>query len=674
MTRHRLSILLVAKSFAFQPVFALAQTPNDSKYGQQWYLEQVDAPTAWDTGTGSDDVIVAVLDTGVDLDHPDLKGNIWVNDDEESGNNVDDDDNGFVDDVYGWDFVQDDNAPVPSANGSEAAVSHGTLIAGLIGAKGNNAAGVAGVMWDVQIMSVRMLNASGSGDAVTAAKAVDYAVANGADVINLSFAGDNADKVLRTAIQRAYNAGVVVVAAMGNEGRDTDSVAVYPACLRDGDHDWVIGVASSDKRDEPSTFSNYGSTCTDLAAPGEDIYGLSYENKAQGFTSAYGGLWSGTSMASPLVAGAAALLRSAFPLLSVDNVRNAIKLSVDPLTGLTASQKAKYGAGRLNVAEALVIAATYASTTEAEEEVIEVAPETSETDSETTPLPNYPATNSIVLGASAGQSPIVTVANTDGTTTTSFLAYGASFMGGVNVAVGDVDGDGDEDVVTGPGNGGGPHVRAFTEDGALLGQFFPYATTSRGGSNVAVGDVDGDGTDEIITAVGEGVSQDIVAWTLGGVEKLRFTASAFAASTSLRVAAGDVTGDGKDEIIVSSGAGAAPKVAIYSSTGVYLLEFAPYATSFMGGVFVTTGDVDGNGTDEIITGTGDGGGPHVRIFTKIGAVVGSFFAFAETARHGVRVASVDVDGDGKAEIIVTSAIDSLMVRVLTASGTEVASW
>ena len=247
-------------------------------------------------------MIVAVLDTGVDLDHPDLKGNIWVNDDEESGNNVDDDDNGFVDDVYGWDFVQGDNTPVPSPSGSEAAVSHGTLIAGIIGARGNNAVGVAGVAWNVKIMSVRMLNAAGSGDAATAAKAVDYAVANGADVINLSFAGDNADKVLRLAVQRAYTAGVIVVAAMGNEGRDTDDVSVYPACLRDGDHDWVIGVASSDKRDTPSTFTNYGTNCTDLAAPGEDMYGLAYENKAQGFADAYGGLWSGTSMASPIVA------------------------------------------------------------------------------------------------------------------------------------------------------------------------------------------------------------------------------------------------------------------------------------------------------------------------------------------------------------------------------------
>lgn len=273
--RQFLALCAACSVFA-QPLAAFAQTPNDVKYGSQWYLEQVDAPSAWDTTTGSSDVVVAVLDTGVDLDHPDLKGNIWVNDDEEGGNNVDDDGNGFVDDVYGWDFVQDDNAPTPSANGSEAAVSHGTLIAGLIGAKGNNKMGVAGVAWSVKIMSVRMLNASGSGDSATAARAVDYAVANGADVINLSFAGDNADKVLRTAIQRAYNAGVVVVAAMGNDSRDTDSVAVYPACLKDGDHDWVIGVASSDKRDTPSTFSNYGNTCTDLTAPGEEIYGLSY--------------------------------------------------------------------------------------------------------------------------------------------------------------------------------------------------------------------------------------------------------------------------------------------------------------------------------------------------------------------------------------------------------------
>lgn len=660
-----------------QPLLAFAQTPDDRQYDAQWYLQQIGAPDAWDVTTGTDDVVVAVLDTGVDLDHPDLSGNIWINDDEESGNDVDDDGNGYIDDAYGWDFVQDDNDPTPNTNGSETAVSHGTLIAGIIGARGNNKSGVAGVAWNVRIMSVRMLNASGSGDAATAADAVDYAVANGADVINLSFAGDNTDRDLRQSIQRAYASGVIVVAAMGNESRDTDDVAVYPACLRDGDHDWVIGVASSDEDDTPSTFSNYGTTCTDLTAPGEEIYGLQYYDRNEGFADADGGMWSGTSMASPIVAGAAALLRSAFPLLSVDNVRNAIKLSVDPLTNLRPAQRHKYGAGRVNVAKALILAAEY-DTADAAVADEPVAPDTA-TDDDVT-VEDVPASSvrtsdaTVVTGATAGKAPTVIVARADGTDVATFDAYGTAFTGGVRVALGDVDGDGDADVVTGAGPGGGPHVRVFTETGALLGQFFPYATASRGGSEVATGDVDGDGTDEILTAVGAGVSRDVVAWSLRGEERLRIAVTAFDASVSLRVAAGDIDGDGKDEVIVSGGVGSTPKVAVYDDNGAYMLEFAPYGVNFLGGVFVTVGDIDGNGTDEIITGTGDGGGPQVRIFTRIGAVVGSFFAFDESTRHGVRVSTTDVDGDGKAEIVASPGPSMSLLRVLSAKGVEVHSW
>lgn len=672
-----LTVLAVA-AMCGQPVVAAAQTPDDRKYELQWYLEQIAAPDAWEVTTGSRDVVVAVLDTGVDLDHPDLSGNIWVNDDEESGNGVDDDGNGYVDDVYGWDFVQDDNNPTANTSGSDTAVSHGTLIAGIIGARGNNMIGVAGVAWNVRIMSVRMLNASGSGDAATAADAVDYAVDNGADVINLSFAGDNTDRALRDAIRRAYTSGVVVVAAMGNETRDTDDVAVYPACLRDGDSDWVIGVASSDTEDTPSEFSNYGANCTDLTAPGEDIYGLQFDDRDAGFADAYGGMWSGTSMASPIVAGAAALLRSAFPSLSVDNVRNAIKLSVDPLTGLRASQRHKYGAGRVNVAQALVLAEQYASTdavTNTEESPAEEEPADDEVvvvDVPTTVVRTDDAT--IVTGATAGKAPTVVVERADGTDVATFAAYAESFTGGVRVALGDVDGDGDADVVTGAGPGGGPHVRVFTETGALLGQFFPYDTATRGGSEVATGDIDGDGTDEIFTAVGAGVSRDVIVWSLQGEERLRIPVTAFDASVPLRIAAGDIDGDGKDEVIVTGGAGSAPKVALYDDNGAYLLEFAPYGANFTGGVFVATGDIDGNGTDEIITGTGDGGGPQVRIFTRIGAVVGSFFAFDESTRHGVHVAAVDVEGDGSAEIVASPGPGMTLLRIMTAKGAEIDAW
>lgn len=653
-----------------QPLFAYAKTPDDARYDEQWYLGAIDAETAWETTTGSRKIVVAVLDTGVDVDHPDLEDNLWVNDDELADNDVDDDGNGFVDDVYGWDFVQDDNNPSAQPYGSDAAISHGTVIAGIIGASGNNGIGVSGVLWDVQIMPVRMLNGSGSGTSAAAAQAVDYAVENGADVINLSFAGENADRVLRESIHRAYTAGVVVVAAMGNEATDTDDVAVYPACLRDGDSDWVIGVASSTITDGASDFSNYGSTCTDLAAPGEDIYGVMYYDTRGGFPDAYMGGWSGTSMASPIVAGSVALLLAAYPDLTVDEVRNALKLSVDPLV-LARGLRGKYGSGRLNVARALTVAAQYADAAPA------VADEDAEEDeAEDAAVVTPVDTNDVVVvtAASAGQSPLVSVHDAAGNVLLDFAAYGEGFRGGVHVAVGDVNGDGEADIVTGAGSGGGPHVRVFTTQGALLGEFFPYATTSRAGVEVATGDVNGDGIDEVLTVVGSGVSREVVASSYKGVEVLRFTASAFSTSAALRVAAGDVDGDGKDEIVVATGNGSAPIVAVYDDNGSYLLEFAPYAATFIGGVYVAMGDVNGDGKDEIVTGTGDGGGPHVRVFNRIGAVTHSFFAFDSASRHGVRVAAADMDGDGIAEIVAAPGPGMSDVRIFSASGVVTTSW
>lgn len=345
------------------PVSAFALVPNDTHYSNLWYLPHISADQAWDTETGSSDIIVAVLDAGIDLDHPDLAENIWKNQNEIPNNGIDDDLNGFVDDYNGWDFVDNDSSPVPSINASSLteAISHGSVIAGIIGAVGNNNEGLTGINWHVRIMSVRMLNNIGVGDSASTAHAVDYAVANGADVINLSFSGDTMDTALRDSLKRAYQAGVVTVAAMGNEGEDSDITPVYPACFGAlASEDWVIGVASTTKTDEKSSFSNYGSSCVDLSAPGENFYGISYNDPAIGLVDAYGNSWSGTSMAAPVVSGTVALILSHYPDITPANIRNILKLSVDPVV-LTQELSGKMGAGRVNVARALEYASIYAS-------------------------------------------------------------------------------------------------------------------------------------------------------------------------------------------------------------------------------------------------------------------------------------------------------------------------
>lgn len=374
--RLRLTAFL-AVAMLIAPSFLFAIEPNDPLYDELWYLENIDAPSAWDTATGSHEIIVAVLDAGIDLDHPDLQGNLWKNTGEIANNGIDDDGNGYIDDVDGWDFVDDDNDTNPDTGpgSDEEAIAHGSLISGIIGAVGDNAEGIVGVNWDVLMMPVRMLDKVGSGNSTDAADAIDYAVANGAKVINLSFSGDSNDPRLGQAVQDAYEAGVVIVAAMGNENQDTGIDAVYPSCYGENGEDWVIGVAATNQVDKKALFSNYGD-CVDISAPGTGIFGVSYLDEAEGM-SAYDGDWSGTSMAAPMVSGAAALILSVYPELTPEEVGNVLKLSVDPLN-LGPVFQGEMGSGKLNVSRALAIAAEFAAVHEEggqEEEVVSTSEE-----------------------------------------------------------------------------------------------------------------------------------------------------------------------------------------------------------------------------------------------------------------------------------------------------------
>lgn len=346
------------------PTSVFARTPNDPKYDEQWYLETVSAPAAWDTTTGSAQVVVAVLDSGMDLNHPDLENNLWTNPGEVADDGKDNDDNGFVDDVHGWDFVEDDNTATPTVEVgySEDGVAHGSVIAGIIGAVSNNGTGVAGMSWNVKIMPVRILDDYGSGTASAARKAIRYAIENGADVINLSFTGEDMDVSFEESVKRAYEANIPVVAAVGNlngGGLNLDETPLYPACFQEGDEDYVIGVGATDENDKKAEFSNYGSTCTDIAAPGVDIYNVMYQNAAWDFPTYYDGGWSGTSVASPVVTGAIALLKSVYPTMTVDAIRSVLQLSVDPLQDAT--YRSSMGSGRLNIARAFEIAPAFAA-------------------------------------------------------------------------------------------------------------------------------------------------------------------------------------------------------------------------------------------------------------------------------------------------------------------------
>ncbi len=235
-----------------------------------------------------------------------------------------------------------------------------------------------------------------------------------------------------------------------------------------------------------------------------------------------------------------------------------------------------------------------------------------------------------------------------------FLAYAPVFLGGVRVAVADVTGDGVPDIITAPGPGGGPDIRVF--DGktlALVREFFAYAPQFAGGVYVAAGDVNGDGTPDIITGAGAGGGPHVEVFSgKDGSLLLSFLAYAPEFAGGVEVAAGDINGDGKADIITGAGPGGGPHVEAFSGAdGALLASFMAYDPAFLGGVYVSAGDVNGDGRAEIITGAGAGGGPQVSVFSGTGVLLQSVMAFAPGFTGGVRVAAVDVNGDGRADLV-----------------------
>src|SRR5215211_692790 len=315
-----------------EPNYVLRVATSDPDFDRLWGLGKIGAPAAWGVTTGSPGVVVGVIDSGVDFSHHDLAGARWTNPPESCdacrSNGVDDDHNGYVDDWRGWDFAHGDNDPFDD-NG------HGTHVAGTIGAVGDNGVGVTGVNQHVSLMGLKFIGANGEGTAADAVSAILYASTMGADVTNNSYGGDGFSQAMLDAIRTADSRGSLFVAAAGNSFSDNDLDPVYPAGY---DVPNVVSVAASDENDDLAWFSNGGAESVDLAAPGVDIYS----------TWPGGGyrLESGTSMAAPHVAGAAALAKAAFPAATDVGLKALLLRSVDPVPWL---QGVVRTTGRLNV-------------------------------------------------------------------------------------------------------------------------------------------------------------------------------------------------------------------------------------------------------------------------------------------------------------------------------------
>ncbi|MBW2027839.1 MAG: S8 family serine peptidase [Deltaproteobacteria bacterium] len=246
-------------------------TPDDPSFPQQWGLTKIRAARAWDITRGAPTVIIAVIDTGVDYLHPDLEKNIWLNQQELNGSpGVDDDRNDFIDDINGWDFSgADENDPSDEDNDPMDVNGHGTHVAGVIGARGNNGIGIAGTAWDVRMMPLKVQADNGEYmESWAIMEALQYALDKGARIINCSFGGEAFEQSEYEAFRAVRDAGILVASAAGNDGVDTDANPNYPSSY---DLDNIISVAASDFEDNLASFSNYGKTSVDLLAPGVDI-------------------------------------------------------------------------------------------------------------------------------------------------------------------------------------------------------------------------------------------------------------------------------------------------------------------------------------------------------------------------------------------------------------------
>ncbi len=347
------------------PASAATVTPNDPYLNRQWYLRQIHAPEAWAVTTGTARVVVAVLDGGVDITHPELKENIWQNPTEVPGDGIDNDGNGFIDDIHGWNFMNNSPTVLPMVapgDQPEEVWSHGTFVASIIGAQGNNTIGIAGVAWQVRLMPLVVLDGSGFGNAQSVVDALHYAIEKRVDIINLSLSGTEYDQGLADALKEARDAGILVVAATGNNdinsaGVNIDDHPVYPVCM-DGNENAVFGVGGTDTLDQKAPYANYGSACTDIVAPAQEFFGArpSFRRPSDPSPTSANYLdgMTGTSLAAPLVSGAAALIKSVRPDFTAKELQEALLYTADPIEeNLTLEQRGRMGAGRLNVARAL---------------------------------------------------------------------------------------------------------------------------------------------------------------------------------------------------------------------------------------------------------------------------------------------------------------------------------
>lgn len=598
--------------------------PNDPHFKKQWYLNRIGFDYVWNREFRGSEVVVAVVDSGVDVYHPDLKGSIWFNHFEIEANGIDDDHNGFIDDVYGWNFVDNNADPrprvLPSSN--DDGLNHGTMVAGIIGAQINNDLGISGIAPRVKIMALRAVNERGEGKINDVIRAIDYAINNGADIINLSFTGSNYNKGFREAIERANRAGIIVVTAAGNNSANLDLDPLYPACFQGNEGERIlVSVSATDALDQKTNFSSYGRNCVDISAPGISFFSTSFFDSEKNEPLDYNGYWSGTSMSTAVISGSLALIKNINPKLNRSELLEVLFKSSDQLNLLNPDYQNSLGAGRVNL---------YNAVNWAEEKW----------DNLSNRFIVFPQSKIAEFKTEDNNFNYLRILKNRGVEEKRFLAFGPDFNASVSIA------SNESKIVVGAGLGGGPQVRIFDKTSKLENQFFAYNEKFRGGVNVAVGDLDGDGRAEIVTGAGPGGGPHVRIFDLAGNLKGQFFAYEDSFLGGVKVKVANVLGlktKDQQEIIVSPGPGRLAEVKIFSRYGQEFKKFLAYDNNFSNGVNLAVGDLNKDGLSEIITGAGPGGAPHVRAFDGQGNLKASFYALESDFEGGVIVDFMELE-------------------------------
>lgn len=584
------SFNVYAESFSFGNIVL-----NDSKIAEQWYLKNVNLNNSWNYSTGNG-VTVAVIDSGVDIDHIDLRDNIWKNIKDIPNNAIDDDNNGYVDDINGWNFVDNDNNVKPNIDlgcvsekkCSLEGINHGTVIAGVISAMSNNNEGIAGISFNSKIMPLKVLDSSGGGNIEDVINAINYAKNNGANIINMSFVGTSDSALLRRAMQDAMNKGIIFVVAAGNNpkgGVDLNKNPLYPICSK-FENPLIIGVSAIDQYDKRANFANYGNSCVSMYAPGTSIFSTTvYKPDNSNFNNYYNGYWSGTSVATPIITSAVSLIKAMNPNIDGNKIIKYIISNADILDD---------GGLKLNVYRS--IKAAY-------------------DDMNKTYDPRF------ITSSNKGAPSLIRLINDDNEQIFSFSPYSQSFKGGVNIVYSDVNFDSKKEIISSPASSGGPHVKVFDSKGYLLNEFFAYDKNFRGGVMVSASTFDGSFSNSLVTT--NTANTDVRVFDGAGNLKSKFFAYDKNLNTGLVSTSCDLDNNFNSSIVVAPIKGG-PQIKVFNAYGKLKTSFFAYNKNFRGGVSLSCADINSDGSQEIITYVLDNGTSIIRIFDKNGKLLNEF--------------------------------------------------